>query len=67
MASTVVQKLANLLTVKSIVTLLLTLAFVWLAVQGQVSQDFMVVYTVIIAFYFGTQAERNSQKGGSQV
>lgn len=67
MANTVLQRLAGLLTVKSIVTLLLTLAFVWLAVQGQVSQDFMVVYTVIIAFYFGTQAERNSQKGGSQV
>lgn len=67
MANTVLQRLAGLLTVKSIVTLLLTAAFVWLAVQGQVSQDFMVVYTVIIAFYFGTQAERNSQKGGSQV
>lgn len=66
MANTVLQRLAGLLTVKSIVTLLLTAAFVWLAVQGQVSQDFMVVYTVIIAFYFGTQAEKNSQKGGSQ-
>lgn len=67
MANTVLQRLAGLLTVKSIVTLLLTLAFVWLAVRGTVSQDFMVVYTVIIAFYFGTQAERNSQKGGGQV
>ena len=32
--------------------------FVYLAVTGQISQDFMVVYSVIIAFYFGTQAQK---------
>ena len=35
-----------------------------LALKGQVSQDFMTVYTVVIAFYFGTQLERTVQKGG---
>lgn len=64
MGTIVAQRLARLLCVKSLVTLALTAAFVFLAVRGEVSQDFMVVYTVIIAFYFGTQAERKNQTGG---
>lgn len=50
----------NLLKVKSIVTILTTVTFVYLAVIGQISQDFMVVYSVIIAFYFGTQAQKKA-------
>lgn len=50
----------NLLKVKSIVTILTTVTFVYLAVTGQISQDFMVVYSVIIAFYFGTQAQKKA-------
>ena len=50
----------NLLKVKSIVTILTTVTFVDLAVTGQISQDFMVVYSVIIAFYFGTQAQKKA-------
>lgn len=50
------DKLAKLLDVKSIVTLLLTGTFVVLAVQDRIPQDFMMIYTVIIGFYFGTQA-----------
>ena len=50
----------NLLKVKSIVTILTTVTFVYLAVTGQISQDFMVVYSVIIAFYFGTQAPKKA-------
>ena len=64
MGTIVAQRLARLLCVKSLVTLALTAAFVFLAVRGEVSQDFMVVYTVIIALYFGTQAERKNQTGG---
>lgn len=52
------KRLANLLCVKSIVTIVLTCVFAFLAVTGEVSQDFMTVYTVVIAFYFGTQAEK---------
>ena len=37
--------------------------FAFLAFTGEVSQDFMTVYTVIIAFYFGTQSERKLQSG----
>ena len=57
-------KLANLLTVKSLVTLALTGVFIYMAATSQISQDFMTVYAVVIAFYFGTQAEKKAQSGG---
>ena len=58
------KRLANLLAVKSIVTVILTAVFAYLSVAGQVTTDqFLTVFTVVIAFYFGTQAERRN-KGG---
>ena len=52
------KRLANLLSVKSLVTLVLTGVFAWMAVKGTISQDFMTIYAVIIAFYFGTQSQK---------
>lgn len=52
------KRLGNLLSVKSIVTLVLTAVFAYMAVTGKISQDFMMVYTVVIAFYFGTQSQK---------
>ena len=52
------KRLANLLSVKSLVTLVLTVVFAYMAVTGQISQDFMTIYAVIIAFYFGTQSQK---------
>ncbi len=53
------KRLSNLLCVKSIVTIILTLVFAFLAVTGQVaSGDFLTIFSVIIAFYFGTQSQR---------
>lgn len=50
---------ANLLKVKTIVTILLTVVFCVLALTGAISgADFLTVFTVVIAFYFGTQSER---------
>lgn len=54
------KRLANLLTVKSIVTLILTGVFAYLAITHQIEQNFMTVYAVVIAFYFGTQAVTKS-------
>ncbi len=55
----VIQKrLGNLLSVKSLVTLALTGVFAYMAVGGTISQDFMTIYAVIIAFYFGTQSQK---------
>ena len=50
----------NLLKIKSLVTILTTLVFCYQAITNTISQDFMVVYTVIIAFYFGTQYSKNA-------
>lgn len=52
-------RLTNLLTVKSVVTFLLTGAFVYLAIDGRIEANvFMTVYTTVIGFYFGTQHEK---------
>jgi hypothetical protein len=54
----IIKRLAALLSVKSIVTLILTVVFAYMAVSGKISQDFMTIYAVIIAFYFGTQSQK---------
>ena len=59
------KRLGNLLTIKSLVTLVLTAVFAYLAITGNIDQEFMTVYTVVIAFYFGTQAEKNANKSGT--
>lgn len=56
--SRVIKRLANLLSVKSLVTLVLTGVFAYMAVTSSISQDFMTIYAVIIAFYFGTQSQK---------
>lgn len=55
----VINKLANLLSVKSLVTLCLTIVFAVMSVKGVIDQNFMTIYAVIIAFYFGTQSQKN--------
>ena len=57
------KRLSRLLTVKSLVTLALTAVFSCLALCGNIDQDFMTIYAVIISFYFGTQtSEREVEK-----
>ena len=54
-----IKRLCNLLTVKSIVTIVLTTVFAWLALNESVNADqFLTIFTVVIAFYFGTQAKK---------
>lgn len=52
------ERLAKLLSVKSLVTILLTGLFVIVALKGVVPQEVMTIYTTVIAFYFGTQATK---------
>lgn len=54
----ITKRLGNLLSVKSIVTLILTVVFAYMAITESISQDFMTIYAVIIAFYFGTQSQK---------
>ena len=58
MSKAVIKRLENLLSVKSLVTLMLTAVFTVMALRGTISQDFMTVYAVVIAFYFGTQSQK---------
>jgi len=58
MNENIIKRLGALMSVKSIVTLALTAVFAYLAVTGQIAQDFMTVYAVVIAFYFGTQSQK---------
>lgn len=53
------KRISRLLTVKSIVTLILTAVFALLAFRGKIEQDFMTIYAVIISFYFGTQSQED--------
>lgn len=51
-----VKRLTNLLTVKSIVTLVLTLVFAYITVVALVPvESFLAIFTMIMGFYFGTQ------------
>lgn len=52
------KRWAALFSVKSLVTLTLTGVFAYMARTNQISQDFMTIYAVIIAFYFGTQSQK---------
>lgn len=56
------DKLAKLIDVKSIVTIVLTIVFATLALTGKITgQDFLTVFSVVIAFYFGTQTQRKKE------
>lgn len=52
------KRLGNLLSIKSLVTLVLTGVFAYMAIVGKISQDFMTIYAVIIAFYYSTQSQK---------
>ncbi len=54
------EKWAKLINVKSLVTLILTLVVAYKAIMGQM--DIEQIYLMIIAFYFGTQLEKNNKE-----
>lgn len=56
------KNLAALLKVKTIVTLVVITIFAVLSLRGDITPDnVMIVVSTVIAFYFGTQAEKNAQ------
>lgn len=60
-----IDKLAELINVKTIVTFALIATFVVLAMRGDISADnVMIVVTTVVAFYFGTQHEKRSGGNG---
>ena len=55
----IIDKIAKLIDVKSIVTLELAATFIYLAIMGEIDGDkFMTIFTTVIAFYFGTQTNK---------
>lgn len=56
------ENIIKLMTVKSLVTIIMTVSFALLSVRGIVTaEQFIMIYTTIIAFYFGMQHEKNSK------
>lgn len=57
------ERLAKLVDVKSIMTLLLTAVFCVLSLKGTISgSEFQTIFTVVVGFYFGTQYQKNSNQ-----
>lgn len=56
--SELLKSLAKLISVKSFVSLALTIGFIVQAVRGQLTNEYMSVYLVVISFYFGTQYQK---------
>ena len=55
------KNLANLIKVKTIVTMVVIGVFAYLALTGAISADnVMIVVSTVIAFYFGTQHEKTA-------
>ncbi len=53
------EKIAKLIDVKSIMTLLLTVVFCVLSVCGVIKgSEFLTIFTTVVAFYFGTQSAK---------
>lgn len=67
MNNVIAKRFSNLLSVKSIVTLVLTCVFAYQSITGTISQDFMTIYAVIIAFYFGTQSQKVQDAIGGEI
>ena len=57
----ILKNIAALVKVKTIVTLVIIAIFAVLSLRGDIAPDnVMIVVSTVIAFYFGTQAEKKS-------
>ena len=55
----ILKNIANLIKVKTIVTMVVIAVFAILALRGDISADnVMVIVSTVVAFYFGTQIEK---------
>ena len=57
-----IENLANLLKVKTLVTLAVILVFVVLSFKGDITPDnAMIIISMVVSFYFGTQHEKKGE------
>ena len=55
------KRLAKLIDVKSIMTLLLTIVFCVMALSGVITgEQFLTIFVTIVGFYFGTQSQKKA-------
>ena len=60
----VLKNLANLIKVKTLVTLVVVIVFAVLALNGSISADnVMIIISMVVSFYFGTQHEKKEING----
>lgn len=62
MYNSLIEALAKLLNVKSLVTIALTIGFIIMAARGDLTNEFTSVYLVVISFYFGTQYQKTLEE-----
>lgn len=54
------ERIAKLFEVKSIITIVCTAVFAYLAVVGKIESDkFLTIFTMVISFYFGTRTGKS--------
>lgn len=59
----IITRIGNLITIKSIVTLILTVVFAILSIKGLVSPEvYITIFSSVIGFYFGTQKVDDTDK-----
>ena len=57
----IIKNLAEIIKVKTLVTLVVIIVFAILALRGSyIPESVMIIVTAVISFYFGTVNERNS-------
>lgn len=57
------KRLANLVTVKSLVTLALTFAFIVQTCRGTLNKEMMTIFSMVMTFYFVSQTQKS--EGGA--
>ena len=57
------EKIAKLIDIKSIVTILLCGVFAYLSIIGKIAaEQFITIFTIVISFYFGIQSQKSANK-----
>lgn len=59
----ILERIAKLIDVKSISTLILTITFSIMALRHEITpQEYITIFAVVISFYYGTQSIKNTDK-----
>ena len=60
----ILKNIANLIKVKTLVTMVVIVVFAVLALRGDITPDnVMIIVSSVVAFYFGTQHEKKVAPG----